>query len=92
MARYSGGPETHAALAGPRPPRSNDPDLWKQQLLFTLRSIQNVRHKIDQSEIRTVKEARKVGMAWPEIAAALGVTRQAAWERWHEVDDAEPSG
>ena len=67
--------------------RYSDDEIWRQKLLFTLQSIQNVRQKVDQSEVRAVKEARKVGMSWPEIAAALGVTRQAAWERWHDMDE-----
>jgi hypothetical protein len=27
---------------------------------------------------------------WTEIATALGVTRQSAWERWHELDETRP--
>lgn len=34
--------------------------------------------------------ARKAGLSWAEIATALGVTRQAAWERWHEIDETMP--
>jgi hypothetical protein len=30
-------------------------------------------------------------MSWAEIATALGVTRQAAWERWHEIDETLPT-
>jgi hypothetical protein len=26
-------------------------------------------------------------MSWTEIATALGVSRQAAWERLHEIDE-----
>jgi len=36
-----------------------------------------------------VREARKLDLSWTEIAAILGVTRQSAWERWHELDGSE---
>lgn len=32
-----------------------------------------------------VRQARDVGMSWSQIAECLGVTRQAAWGRWHEI-------
>ncbi|WP_461165319.1 hypothetical protein [Arthrobacter sp. R4-81] len=37
-----------------------------------------------------MKYARKAGLSWAEIANALGVTRQAVWERWHEIDETLP--
>ncbi|WP_458114598.1 helix-turn-helix domain-containing protein [Arthrobacter sp. R1-13] len=33
-----------------------------------------------------MRQARKAGLSWTEIATALGVTRQSAWERWRELD------
>jgi DNA invertase Pin-like site-specific DNA recombinase len=81
MARYSGGPVTHRALDGAR---SKEP----QELLYTLRCIVQVRGKIDQSELAAVRGARQAGISWTEIAAALGISRQAAWERWRELDEA----
>jgi hypothetical protein len=81
MARWGGGPETYRALNGPR---SAD----KPEVLYTLTSIRNVRSKVDQSELVTVRKARELGITWTEIATALGVTRQAAWERLHEMDPA----
>ncbi|MCP1411921.1 hypothetical protein [Paenarthrobacter sp. A20] len=56
----------------------------------TLTAIQQVRQACDLTELRTVRYARKAGLSWAEIATALGVTRQAAWERWHEVDETLP--
>jgi hypothetical protein len=32
--------------------------------------------------------AREWGHTWGEIAATVGVTREAAWERWQELDEA----
>jgi hypothetical protein len=87
MARYSGGPVTHRALTGPKRRYSDWTDeQWRQELLTTLSSIQQVRRKCDKTEIATVQTARKAGLSWTEIAGALGVTRQSAWERWHELD------
>jgi hypothetical protein len=60
---------------------------WQQELLLTLRSVQEIRNKCNQTELRTVREARKAGLSWTEISESLGVTRQSAWERWHELDE-----
>lgn len=58
----------------------------------TLIAIQQVRQTCDHTELATVTYARKAGLSWTEIAAALGVTRQSAWERWHEIDETLPQG
>src|SRR5688572_11186044 len=89
MARYSGGPVTHRALTGPRTTGGTRerPDAWKRELLYTLQCVQEIRQKCDRTEFATVRQAREADMSWTEIATALGVTRQAAWERWHEIDD-----
>ena len=87
MARYSGGPVTHRALTEPRRRyRDTSDPAWQQELLCTLRCVQEIRTKCDQTEFETVREARKAGLSWTEVAGALGVTRQSAWERWHELD------
>jgi hypothetical protein len=88
MARYSGGPVTHAALTGPRPRRDYESDeAWQTRLVSTLQSVREIRQKCDATELRTVRHARAAGMSWTEIATAVGVTRQSAWERWHELDE-----
>jgi DNA invertase Pin-like site-specific DNA recombinase len=89
MARYSGGPVTHRALAGPRRTGASlsSEEAWKHEVLLTLTSIQEIRQKCDRTELRAVREARKAGLSWTDIATALGVTRQSAWERWHELDE-----
>jgi hypothetical protein len=86
MARWGGGPETDRALNGPQATDT------AAEVLYTFSSIRSVRAKIDRSELVTVRAARQLGMSWTEIATALGVTRQAAWERFHELDStAQPS-
>ena len=58
----------------------------KKELLYTLSCIRDVRAKIDANELQTVRMARESGLSWTEIATALGVSRQAAWERLREMD------
>jgi DNA-binding transcriptional regulator YiaG len=89
VARYSGGPVTHRALAGPRRTggAASNEAAWKHEVLYTLTCIQQIRQKCDRTELETVRHARKAGLSWTEIATALGVTRQSAWERWHELDE-----
>ena len=91
MARYSGGPVTHRALTGPTMLglMRNDPDAWKGEILSTLACVKDIRGKCDMTELRAVRDGRKIGLSWTEIAATLGVTRQSAWERWHELEEAE---
>ncbi len=54
---------------------------------MTLEAVQEIRGKCDRTELKTVQEARRVGLSWTEIATSLGVTRQAAWERWHDLEE-----
>ena len=61
-------------------------------MLTTLQAIQQVRQNCDTTELKTVRYARKAGLSWTEIAISLGVTRQSAWERWHEIDETLPPG
>jgi hypothetical protein len=92
MARYSGGPTVHRAMKGPGATGAarSSPQGWTAEVTASLRAIQQVRQTCDQTELTTVKYARKAGLSWAEIATALGVTRQAAWERWHEIDETLP--
>lgn len=94
VARYSGGPTVHRAMKGPRWTGAavSNPEGWKQEVVSTLMALQAVRRSCDTTEILTVRYARKAGLSWTEIAAALGVTRQSAWERWHELDESLPEG
>ena len=94
MARYSGGPTVHRAMKGPRWTGAalSNPQAWKAEVVTTLMAIQQVRQTCDHTELATVTYARKAGLSWTEIAAALGVTRQSAWERWHEIDETLPEG
>lgn len=45
---------------------------------------------IEQSLREWVRIARAKGHSWNEIAEALGVTRQSAWERFKVVEEDDP--
>lgn len=63
-----------------------NPEALKHELVYTLQCVREIRQKCDTTELRTVREARAAGVTWTEIATALGVTRQSAWERFRELD------
>jgi len=79
----------HQDGPGARPHRHPDDG---DGALAALADVWQVRHLLDQVELVAVKTARRHGKSWAEIATKLGVTRQSAWERWRDLDDAEPSG
>ena len=56
--------------------------------LDALGDVGLVRRLLDQAELGAVRAARRHGRSWAEIATRLGVTRQSAWERWRDLDDA----
>ena len=57
--------------------------------LSALEDIGLVRRLLDNAELSAVKAARRQRKSWAEIATKLGVTRQSAWERWRDLDDAD---
>jgi hypothetical protein len=58
--------------------------------LGALADIATLRRLLDQGELAAVRAARHSHSSWAEIATNLGITRQAAWERWRELDDTSP--
>jgi hypothetical protein len=56
--------------------------------LAALCDVGRLRRLLDQAELIAVRTARRHGKSWAEIATQLGVTRQSAWEKWRELDDA----
>jgi hypothetical protein len=52
-----------------------------------LQDVKLVRDLIGQAEYAVVNEARRRGKSWTGIGVALGMTRQSAWERWHQDGD-----
>lgn len=35
--------------------------------------------------VEAVRELRALGKSWEDVGEALGISRQAAWERWREA-------
>jgi hypothetical protein len=60
--------------------------------LTALSDVGLLRRLLDQAELVAVRAARQHGKSWAEIATRLGVTRQSAWEKWRELDDADHAG
>jgi DNA-directed RNA polymerase specialized sigma24 family protein len=60
---------TLAAAAGDRDPRTG------------LRAVAALRHLLEQLERAQVRNARAAGWSWQEIAAELGVSRQAVHKK-----------
>jgi hypothetical protein len=57
--------------------------------LRALEDIHFVRTLLDTAELNAVRTARSHGRSWAEIATALHLSKQAAWEKWHDLG-AEP--
>ncbi len=56
----------------------------------TLDKLRAARAAADRAEtkvVRLVREARQLNRSWEDIGRALGVTRQAAWERYGRKTD-----
>ncbi len=60
-----------------------------EDALAALGDIGLVRRLLDSAELEAVRTARRHRRSWAEIATTLGVTRQSAWERWRDLDDAD---
>lgn len=56
--------------------------------LDVLRVVGTYRRYLDAIEEHGVRAARRTGATWEDIGAALGVTRQAAWQRLRQAEEA----
>lgn len=74
-------------LDEPRLPRWQS--MEDEELLKALPLIESVATQAQRSLQRWVREGRRRGMSWAHIGAALGISRQSAWERFarDENDD-----
>src|SRR5262245_45488406 len=59
--------------------------------LRALGDVGLVRRLLDRAEFEAVRDARRQGRSWSEIAVRLGVTRQSAWERWRDLVEDAPA-
>jgi len=57
----------------------------KTRQLAVLAGLEHLRHLLDRRIEEVVAAGRSEGASWAEVASALGVTRQAAHERYRSV-------
>lgn len=50
--------------------------------LFALSDALTIQNFVDESVSAMVADAREQGASWTQVGEALGITRQAAWERF----------
>jgi hypothetical protein len=55
---------------------------WESEPLEGLREAHRLSTALDKLERDSVRRARQTGHSWTQIGEALGVTKQAAWERY----------
>ena len=86
----------HNILAAPAPPTSTvtaDPwqDVSTEQLLATLPLISRSSAQTSDFLITSVGVLRSRKASWAKIGRSLGVSRQAAWERFHRNYEEAPA-
>ena len=68
-----------------RAPRRRD------EALQALADIHLVRGLLDRAELVAATTAPRHGNSWSEIGTTLHVSRQAAWDRWHDIEAGQPT-
>jgi len=58
--------------------------------MHNLEDVRLVHGLLAQAELGAVRRARHCGISWTDIGEMLGITRQTAWERWHEDSELAP--
>ncbi|MGW6222301.1 hypothetical protein ACWF8U_20725 [Streptomyces olivaceus] len=74
---------------------SDDEALGRPELLELLALSEVVARKAAYGRQLTVRAAREAGASWAQIGAALGTSKQAAWEahlRWIDAQEASRGG
>ncbi len=60
--------------------------------LSALEAVVRIRRCLDEVEDRAIETARERGATWEDIATALGVTRQAVYQKYRHHHEAAPRG
>jgi hypothetical protein len=60
---------------------------WEAEPLDGLCHSARVATALDKLQRHVVQQARNAGRSWTEIGASLGVSKQAAWERFSAQAD-----
>lgn len=58
---------------------------WSRDPLVRLGEIRIGKDELDIIADHAVAEAREAGHPWQTIADELGVSKQWAWQRWHDA-------
>jgi hypothetical protein len=61
-------------------------DSQQQNVLSGLREAHEERERSEREVTKRVAVAREYGLSWTAIGHVLGVTKQAAWERYGRAD------
>lgn len=59
-------------------------------VLDKLHEVDQESHDIDANRAALIREARASGATWTQVGEALGMSKQAAWERFRQLDPAKP--
>ena len=59
---------------------------WETEPLEGIREACRVALALDKLTRESIEQARAAGHSWTQIGQALGLTKQAAWERYSDKD------
>jgi hypothetical protein len=72
--------------AGPRRSTSANGGARVERARALLAALREEQVRLDAGIDDAVTHARRAHVSWEQIAADLGMSRQAAWERWSRLD------
>jgi len=84
-----GDPFEHAAPLGSREPADGPAALSRQEALELLALGEVIARKAGYGRQLAVRSARAAGASWSQIGAALGTSKQSAWEAYSRWLDAQ---
>jgi hypothetical protein len=59
---------------------------WESEPLDGLREVYGAASALNKLTRESVRKARAAGHSWTQIGQALGVSKQAAWDRFSDED------
>lgn len=76
----------HQVVPDEAVPLRPEETMTDSEILEVFPAIATVHHQVDQELRRWVNLARRRGLSWTRIGAALNITRQTAWQRFATTD------